>query len=354
MSRDKIIDNKNLNKLKRKISLRKVLQSNQTERNMLIKRISTIAAVLIIVFAAVFVPGKMMAKVREDSKIVMINFAKENLGGIDTVKGYIQALILRDEVYAKSLMKNPPEILTISNPHQSGYSIISDGKDEEGYYVEAEVYFQYTSTPYYSIERFKYYLSLNAIGYLIDNIKLINRTEVYFKNGFMYLKNNSGEKELFDEDSIPSEYYLKGKSQIQTLALNTVSNSIIFTSYDNETARVKVIEYNILSGEFKLLSRLEGMNNEKILGTSDLSLDSTGKYAAVNIYYSQGKNIRNTIVVYNLSNNQNINLCDIVKGDLDSLYINFFEDSRLIFTGVKGDKEVRYKYDMEKNEFASL
>lgn len=290
------------------------------------------------------------------SKIVRIDFADQNLNGIDTVKRYIQALIVRDEDYAKSLMKIPPQLLTISNPHQSGYNIISEGKDDEGYYVETEVYWQYTGTPYYGIERSKYYLSQSEKGYMIERIKLLSTTEIYFKNGSMYMKNNNKEKKLFYEDSIPSEYYVKGKSQIQSFSYNTKKNSIIFTSYDNqnETASINVIEYNIDAGEFKLIDRLQGMNNEKILGTSELSLDSSGKYAAVNIYYGKNENIRNSIVVYDLGNNQKINISDIVEGDFTSLYISFWEDNRLIFTTVKNNEEVKYKFDIEKNALISF
>jgi hypothetical protein len=290
----------------------------------------------------------------QGSKIVRIDFADQILSRIDTVKRYIQALIVRDDDYAKSLMKNPPELLTISNPHQSGYNIISDGKDEVGYYVEAEVYWQYTGTPYYSIERSKYYLSQSEKGYLIDSIKLLNRTELYYKNDSMYIKDGSGEKVIFNEKGIPSEYYIKGKSQIQSAAYNTKDNSIVFTSYNNETASVNVIEYNIANQEFKSIDRLQGMNNENILGTSNLSLDPEEKYAAMNVYYGEGQNIRNTIVVYNLTSNQKINIDDIVKGDFNSLYISFWEDNRLIFSGVKNNEEVKYKYDTEKNVLISF
>lgn len=298
---------------------------------------------------SLFIVKFLLGQGQGNSKIVRIDFTDQNLTRIDTVKRYIQALIARDEDYASSLMKNPPEILTISNPRQSGYNIISDGKDEAGDYVEAEVYWYYTGTPYYSIERSKYYLSQNENGYIIDSIKLLDRTEVYFKNSSMYLNSNNEERELFNENSIPAEYYLKGKSQLQSAAYNTKTDSIIFTSYDYEKSHVNFIEYNIASGEFKLVDKLEEINNEKAMGTSYLALDSTGKYAAADVYYGEGENIRNTIVIYNLSNNQKINIGNIVEGDLNSFYIGFWEEGRLIFSGIKDNEEVKYMYDPEKN-----
>lgn len=299
---------------------------------------------------------KFLSSGEQGGRIVRIDFADQNITGIDTVKRYIQALIVRDDDYAKSLMKNPPELLTISNPHQSGYNILSDGKDEFGYYVDAEVYWQYSGTPYYSIERSKYYLSRNENGYLIDSIKLMNRTEVYFKNGSMYVKEDNTEKELFNEDSIPSQYYLKGKSQVLSVAYSINNNNILFTSYDaqNETSNVNVIEYDTINRQFKVVDKISALNNEKILGTSDLSLDSTGEYAAVNVYYGAGENIKNTILAYNLLSNQKINIDDIVAGGFTSLYISFFEDNRLIFTAVRNNEEVKYKYDFEKGLLSSF
>lgn len=299
---------------------------------------------------------KFLSSGEQGSRIVRIDFADQNMTDTDTVKRYIQALIVRDDDYAKSLMKNPPELLTISNPHRSGYNIISDGKDESGYYVEAEVYWQYTGTPYYSIEKSKYYVSRNEDGYLIDSIKLINRTELYFKNGSIYIKEDNEEKELFSEGNIPSEYYQKGKSQVLSAAFNAKNGNVIFTSYEdqNEISNVKVIEYNVANQNFKLIDKISAINNEKILGTSNLSLDSTGKYAAFNVYYGVGEDIKNTIVAYNLFNNQKINIDDISEKGFTSLYTSFFEDNRLIFTAAKNNEEVKYKYDFEKGTLSSF
>lgn len=292
----------------------------------------------------------------EGSKIVRIDFTDDNLSRVDTVKRYIQALIVRDDDYARSLMKNPPEILTISNPRQSGYNILSEGKDDEGNYVEGEVYFQYTGTPYYSIEKSKYYLSKSERGYLIDNIKLQSRTEIYFKNGAMYIKNDDAEQKLFNEYDIPSEYYSTGKSHIMSAAYNAKTNIIIFTSYNNQNneAGISVIEYNIDNQEFSLIDKLQKIDNQKALGTSALLLEPSGKYAAVSVYYGEPENIRNTVAIYNIENNQKISISNIIEEDFDSLYISFWEEGRLIFTGVKNNEEVKYKYDPEKQLLTSF
>lgn len=286
------------------------------------------------------------------SKIVRIDFGERNLSKIDTVKRYIQALILRDDDYARSLMKNPAELPTISNPRQSGYSIISDGRDETGDYVEAEVYWYYTGTPYYSIERSKFYLSQGEEGYLIGDVKLIERAEAYFKNSSMYLKKGGEERKLFNEDSIPSEFYIKGSSQLQSLVNDTKSGSLIFSVYDNRYSLLSFVKYNINLGEFNRIGSLKGLNNEKVMGTSYIALDSTGKYAAANVYYGMGEDIRNTVIIYNLEENTEINMGNIIEGGFDSLYINFFEDGKLIFSGTKNNEEVKYKYDLKKGTIA--
>jgi hypothetical protein len=284
-------------------------------------------------------------------KIMRIDFTGQSLSRTDTVKRYIQALIVRDEDYAKSLMKNPPELLTLSNPHQSGYNILSEGKDEAGNYVEAEVYWQYTATPYYSIEKSRYYLSEGEKGYVIDSIKPLGTTEVYFKNGTMYLKNDNSEKVLFSEEGIPSEYYTKGGSYIQSAALNEKNNSLIFTLYNdqNGAGSVMIVQYDMTAGEFKLIDRLSTIGNERIMGSTDISLNSTGRYAAVNLYYGKNENIKNTIAAYNLDNNQRVNIGEFIKGDFESMYVSFWDDNRLVLTGVKSNQVIKYKYDSENN-----
>jgi hypothetical protein len=57
-------------------------------------------------------------------------FRKVNLlTNEETVKRFLQALILRDDDYTKSMMANPPELLTYSNPHITVYKIVSSGSE---------------------------------------------------------------------------------------------------------------------------------------------------------------------------------------------------------------------------------
>ncbi|NLC69570.1 MAG: hypothetical protein GX754_12490 [Clostridiaceae bacterium] len=69
-------------------------------------------------------------------------------------------------------MKDPPGLLTVSNPRYTGFKVLERGSNHEGVeYADAEAYLSYTANPYYAIERSRYYLSLWKNGYIIDNIE---------------------------------------------------------------------------------------------------------------------------------------------------------------------------------------
>jgi hypothetical protein len=187
-----------------------------------------------------------------ESRIIKIKLSVNKEEKETIVEKYLQALVLRDEDYAKSLMKNPSELLTLSNPRYVGFKILrssseSDKSNNEREsdmeqkndkehefnknieYADAEVYLSYTANPYYMIEISRYYLSSQEDGYIIDRIEPIQNIQVYEKNGVVYLekelKNQSVtqtekpvKQEIFRRDDIPAEFIPDGSFRFSCLA----------------------------------------------------------------------------------------------------------------------------------------
>lgn len=62
------------------------------------------------------------------AKIMKIELSEQSSTEIETVKSYLQALMVRDDDFAKSLLKDQPEFLTYSNPKQIGFQILETTK----------------------------------------------------------------------------------------------------------------------------------------------------------------------------------------------------------------------------------
>ena len=96
-----------------------------------------------------------------------VELGKQKLTAEHTVERFLQALVVRDDDYAKSLMEDPPEFLTYSNPHFIGYRILDAENKENNVYVKAEVYRADTARPYYSVSQYEFKLKKEKNRYII-------------------------------------------------------------------------------------------------------------------------------------------------------------------------------------------
>ncbi len=306
-------------------------------------------------------------------KLSRIDFNTGVLTTEETTKRFLQALLLRDEDYAKSMMNNPPDILTVSNPHRTGYNIVSAGSENGKDYVDAEVYWGYTSDSYFQIVKSRYYISSGENGYIIDSIKDINSLEVYGKNSAINLKEgdtkdinpiepssvesmiylddkSSGKKELFSKSDIPWEYILPGEMRFSSLAYNTKNNTLAFTiqftGKEGSGSSVELLDYDLASKHFRLIDRIESLDGVRNAAVSELITSPDGENAALNIFSQNGQSFRGYTFVYNLKDNKKYNLNDLFdfSAGIDSMSAAYWDGSSLFFNVTGNGQTMKYVY----------
>jgi len=287
-----------------------------------------------------------------ETKIIKIELSAGKEEKEFTVERYLQALILRDEDYAKSLMKNPPELLTISNPRYVGFKILESSRkqdknqaykesesDKAGEYVDAEVYLSYTAHPYFMIEKSRYYLSSHESGYIIDNIEPLENIQVYEKNGVVYLEKelknqavaqseNPIKLELFKQDDIPVEflpdvpfrfsclaYYnpedtTEGTDGMLIFTLQTFDNGQQNTNGKSKKPSVSLLSYSLKEKNFKLIDKISEPSGG--IMCTNLTINSTGQYAAMDLFM-EGPQMKNYTLVYDLSSAEKVDIVDLLE-----------------------------------------
>ncbi|WP_052722032.1 hypothetical protein [Caldanaerobacter subterraneus] len=84
-------------------------------------------------------------------QLMKIELSREELTPEEVVKKFLQAIIVRDEDFARVLMKNPPTIMTVSSPHPVAYEILGSGTEDGKPYVDASLTYGYIMNGYCSV-----------------------------------------------------------------------------------------------------------------------------------------------------------------------------------------------------------
>lgn len=169
--------------------------------------------------ASVFVLKNTNAESGGGMKLNRIDFSANKLAAGDTVRKFVQALVRRDDDFARSLMKNPPAILTVSNPHPVGYRVVQSGWEGSREFVDAEIYSAYTAQPDYYIAKARFYLTLAENGYIIERVDFRENISVTAdEKGSVFLTKGNRKELLFKDSDIPAQYTVKGKHRLASLA----------------------------------------------------------------------------------------------------------------------------------------
>ncbi|MDE4542627.1 peptidase S9 [Thermoanaerobacterium sp. R66] len=277
-------------------------------------------------------------------RLMKIDISKEKISAQDVVRRYLQALVVRDDDFARMLMKNPPQLLTISNPHPVGYTILSSGTENGKIYVDAELNYAYTMESYYSIEKSRYYLIPNSNGYIIDSIKNLSKAEYINKNGSLYMVEGQSNVKLFDKTDIPKQYLPDGDYRLGPIAYSSKTNTLVFTIQNTGKPSVKLISYELNGKKFKMIDSINSG------GFFELKIDESGRYLAAN--YITAQNTAKTYV-YDLNDNKKIDLQTLIKDTtIQALNSNFWDGKTLMFNVNTNHQYLYYKYNPEKFEIS--
>lgn len=298
----------------------------------------------------------------KSARLMRIDFSTGKLTAADTVKRYAQALVLRDDDFAKRLMKNPPLNLTISNPHPVGYRIGASGKENGQDYVEAEIQLAYTAQPGYYIKKFRYHLVPSDNGYIIERIEDLSGTGV-FSGDEQAVVLCRGEKEtiLFQGDDLPAKYLPAGKYRLASLAYHEETTTLIFTIQVlqdqalGQKASVKILSYNVSTGQFQLLDEIDTVAGKSNIGVFNLIMEAQGEYVAVDLYSDDDPAYKSYLVVYNIQESKKVHLNALFRDTaLETVHSGFWDESELVLNLTSNGQTLGYIYNPVKEELTSF
>jgi hypothetical protein len=279
------------------------------------------------------------------AQITKIDLGEKELDAKQTVSRFLQAIIVRDDDYAKTMMKTPPEILTISNPHQTGYQIIDIGKEKNGVvHVQAEVTWSYTANPYYKISTCDFELMHGKNGYIISQVTEIKSKEIKPEINTNTVQLIEGDKKetLFSLSDIPRKMLKDSHIRLSSLALNPNENKILFTVQemqdDSNQAAVNLISYDIKNKLFTFIDRIEAIDGHKNIGVSGMSVSGSGDYAALDLFLDEAPYTAH-VYVYNLQQEEQMK-------QFKQTHTYFWQDNLLYMQKIEDDySNILQKFD---------
>lgn len=293
-------------------------------------------------------------------KLMRISFTDSELTAEDTVANYIQALISRDDDYAKSLMHNPPDLITVSNPRIVGYKILNSGSENGKQFVEAETYWSYTAQPDFQVLKQNYYLSPLNSGYIIDEITTVDELAIGLsKDGQSLIMKKEKDQILFNISDIPKGYLSEGNSRIASLSFSEEDNSVIFSVQVLEDgvqkSSVKVLAYDISNKEFKFIDHIKNINGKENVVIESLISDSEGRYAAVKLFSSDDPDFKTTVLVYDLKDNKKADIRSLLRDiDVGGIHTKFWDRNVLVLELTGEGQTMSFLYNPESGELKSF
>ncbi len=296
----------------------------------------------------------------DNMRLVRVDLSQKALSPQGVVKRFIQALIKRDEDYARSLMRQPGgSPLTLSNPSQVGYKVLSSGMEQGESFVEAEVYWQYRAQPYYQIVRSRFHLSDQGEGYLIDRVTEISNLQVYEKGGVVYLDSGTEKTAIIEKTRIGDYLALPEDSSCKISSLAYLEDNPVLimafeTAGENESERAWLTVYNLEDGEFRFVDEIgAGARNS---GASKLTLSPDGRYVSVDLFLQDDNGIRNTVYVFDILRAENLETIDafVKQADGGSTTSGFWSESGLLFEMEKDGQVMSYLFRPETGQIGAV
>jgi hypothetical protein len=283
------------------------------------------------------------------AQMMKIDLGEKELDAQQTVNRFLQALIVRDDDYAKTMMKTPPEILTISNPHQTGYQILSSGKEKDGVvHVQAEVTWSYTANPYYKISTYDFELMHGENGYVISQVTELKSKELKPEVNTDHIQLVEGDKKetLFSISDIPKKMLKDSHTRLSSLALNPNESKILFTIQevrdDSNQATVNLISYDRKSKSFTFIDRIDSIDGHKNIGVSGMSLSGLGEYAALDLFLDEPPYSAH-VYIYDLQEGKQLK-------QFNQTHTYFWQDNQLLLEKIEEDQStILQRYNPANN-----
>lgn len=266
----------------------------------------------------------------EPAMIMKIELSEQSSTEIETVKSYLQALIVRDDDFAKSLVKDPPEFLTYSNPKQIGFQILEPTKNEQSTSVIAEVYWTDIALAYYKVSTYEFTLMKENGRFVIETVKELSTTELLAnKQNEIELVKDGKEEALFSLQDIPQSFIQTENIRFSSLLRTHDEKTVIFSLQGmDETSEVTLFSFNRETKAFNLLATLEGGVMYKV------AVDATGRYLTAD--YSTDA-FDSKLLIFDLEKGN--------QTDFTNVRSKFWKGDKLILEEVAETHSMYYQYD---------
>jgi hypothetical protein len=281
-------------------------------------------------------------------KIMKIKLSEKEISAENMVGQYLQALINRDDDFAKSMMEQPPEFLTYSNPHQIGYQILGSDGNSGNVSVKAEVYWTYTANPYYQVSTYEFELSKKNNHYVIKSVKeLSNRQIIGTDSNEVQVIQGDEQQTLFSFEDIPKEYVTHENTRISSLVENSIEKELIFSLQEYETvgrhSEVSLLKYDLETETFSLISRIRATEGEDVV-IEQMSIDSTGQYVAADMFMETNDS---TLILFDLKKGEEMNR-------YHKAHSHFWQGEQLLMKVRTEDGSMLYPFSPKSNRLETF
>jgi hypothetical protein len=272
-------------------------------------------------------------------KIMKISLSDKEITAEETVGQYLQALINRDDDYAKSIMEQPPEFLTYSNPHQIGYQILGSEEKSGTVSVKAEVYWTYTANPFYQVSTYEFILFKKNDRFIIKSVnELLNKQIIGTDRNEVQIIQGYEQQTLFSFEDIPNEYITHKNTRISSVVENPIEKTIIFSLQEYETvgrnSEVSLMTFDRDTETFSLLSRIKANEGDDVV-MEQMSLDSTGQYLAADVFMETANP---TLILFDLKKGSEINR-------YKKSHSHFWQGGQLLMTVREESQSLLYQFN---------
>lgn len=237
------------------------------------------------------IKNRMFGTEMEDIRLTKIELGTQKLTAQETVERFMQALIVRDDDFAKSLMNEPPEFLTFSNPSVKGYKIISTNEAGEFEQIQAAVTLVDSHLPYEVTLILDFKLKQMDDRYKIQEITEVSSTELSSSDmENMDLTKDNKTLNLFSLKDIRTRSEITNSNiRFSSVTINLEKKVVYFGVQEmfselNQKFGVTLWSYDIQSRQFTFLDRIDKIESHQDIVLEGMTLSPDGKYLAVDLF----------------------------------------------------------------------
>lgn len=289
------------------------------------------------------------------SRLMRIDFTDAELGAVETVKAFNQAVIRRDLDAARGWLAHEHEFAVLSNPIQIGYAVRGTGMEGSREYVDVEEYWSYTADAYYTIEHVRYYVVRQEDGgYLIDEMKREVQLTVRSGSDGSQIEQvfGGGEREvLFTRADIPQELLPEGEYRFAALAYVESTGEVIFAVQAFDPASVTVLSFDLEQRTFRSLGQISRMGELGNVGVMKMIVSPDGTYAALDLFSDDDLAFGSRMMVLDLHMQEPFWVEELLEDTaVSSIHSYYWEEGLLHFTLASGGETLYYVWDAETKQ----